>query len=412
MRIHRLAGFLGNSPSFLVASTLTALTALAGGASAATLNVNIAGDLVRPGDGCTFREALQAANNNVKNAECSSSTPSGADTISIAAGLRIVLTSQATVEESLTIRSSSTNQLATLVGEPSQYTLYFLGKGTGATLRIEDIALTHDNGTMNGANGLFVDASHKAILNRVVVRNNDIGIEINDGPSGSAMTLLDCTQCAVTANSNEDPNTPGGGIVSHGPNTKIDLKRSAVYNNSSASEGAGITNRGVAVITNSTISGNYAEWLAAGILQAGASLTLASSTVTRNTTGGCQGAAITRYNLNPITYNNAIVYGNQDGCECENIYYDSAFPSAFRSSYSIVSSSCLPAEHAGTRDLIDVNPNLASAASTSYPSLVGYKPNAGPARDHGPTSGGPTVDEFNRSRNTGGGGIDTGALER
>ena len=139
-----------------------------------------------------------------------------------------------------------------------------------------------------------------------------------------SLTLTDCT---VSDNTGTGVNNRGGGVTSHGQLKMID---STVTGNT-ADLGGGVFNQyGVATLTRTTISGNYATIAGAGMLDYGATATLTDCTISGNSfvagsTGGV-GGGIYNGGTSTLTLTGSTISGNSAvaGGGLFNTYYSTA----------------------------------------------------------------------------------------
>jgi CSLREA domain-containing protein len=212
---------------------IAGLLAPASAVYAATITVTTTADEVNTNGACSLREALRAANLNVKVDSCPAGSTSSMDTITLPAGT-FVLTRVGADEE-----ASLTGDLDVLGG------LKIVGAGAARTI-IDGNAADRVLDVKKGA---------RVIVSRVTLQNGRVG----DYPATGVH---------------------GGGIYSDG---NVTLNAVTIRNNSASADGAGIYNNGRLRVVGSTIDDNYAEVSGGGIfISAAATATVIRSTISRN----------------------------------------------------------------------------------------------------------------------------------
>ena len=102
------------------------------------------------------------------------------------------------------------------------------------------------------------------------------------------------------------------------------------------SSGAGVSNRGTLILTNCTVSGNTAGFIAGGVVNGGptGTLTLNNCTVSGNTAHSIGGV----YNNGAMTLNNCTVSGNAASFQAGGIYNQVDYPNNPNSSLTLTNS--------------------------------------------------------------------------
>ena len=254
-------------------------------AQAASITVNSIADTPTPGDTqCTLREAVANANSDSDTTGGDCVAGSGTDAIDFTGsvlGQTITLAgSQITLSSSMTIAASDIG--VTLNGNNSSRVFQIT---VGSTVTLTSLRLTNGNVTGAGA-----------------------GIQ-NLG----TLTVNNSTLDANTAT------TFGGGILSSG---SLTVNNTTIRNNSVASTGGaqagggGISNSGTMLLNNATISGNSVSGTATnrnggGIRNtSGSTATLNNLTIVNNSTGS-NGGGIS--DAGAYTMNNTIIANNTAG---------------------------------------------------------------------------------------------------
>lgn len=267
------------SRKLLCCAVAQALFGLATVANAATITVNSAGD---DGTGCTLRNALSNANNDIANNTCAGG--SGHDiivfdglslpaTITLESGYLILssaLTIQGPGAELLTIDANQQSRIFRIND--------YVNDTVPLDISIEGLTLT---GGSDDSGGGIINAE-RLTLNEIVLTGNTAtgsgeGGGINMPGSFAFLELINSTV------SNNTAANRGGGIIMNG--AIITLQGSSIINNVALENGGGgIMNRnGTLVIVNSTIAGNTAQTYGGGISQFGSATTaLTNSTISGN----------------------------------------------------------------------------------------------------------------------------------
>jgi hypothetical protein len=355
-------------------------------AQANTITVNGTGD-TRANDGvCTIREAIINANNNAATwADCTAGF--GADVIKLPAGtitISIPNTPAYYYPEELNVKGDfDLTSSITIDGNPGGTTI-----SGGALDRIFDINPDPDGDLSSPTPSITVAINNLAITNG---RQNDVGA-IRVQPRAS-VTISNCTVSNNTSTEND-----AGAI--------------------------GVLAGGSLTMRNSTVSGNSSRWLAGAIKNEGA-LTLASCTVTNNSTFGgtpTRGQAIGSYSGTPTILRNTIVAANVAGRPDMEGTFESH-------GYNIIGSI-----NDGTNNIATITPNPGTADQIGVsPAQVHLGPlaaNGGATKTHTlltpsvaidkGSSGGLTTDQRGSARPcddpglsnaSGGDGADVGAVE-
>lgn len=280
MKIRRLAALvLGTALLVLPGATAGALGAFAA-ASSATITVTANADEVAADGNCTLREAVAAANSDTAVDACAAG--SGADTIVIPAGTYVLTGGQLTITADLAVRGAGPR--ATVIDAAGASRVLRTSASSveifGVTVANGRVAFPDDHGGGISSNGTLT-------LRNVTVSGNTAtgggGIESQFG----TLTLENTTVSGNTA-------LGGGGISVLGGTVYV--RNSTLSGNSAVDGGAVVTDfGGTLVIVNSTVSGN-ASGNGAIRNYVGTTVSISSSTVTRDAGRGVVGVAITLRN--------------------------------------------------------------------------------------------------------------------
>jgi len=240
----------------------------------------------RPGDGrcataagaCTLRAAIEETN-----------ALSGADAVTLPSGIYALTLGELVITDSLTL--SGVNQDA-LIGSGRRTVLDAGGRSRVVFVKREETrpvvtlrGLTVRNGNERSSGygaGVVVSKGSVVTLERLIIRDNEARVFGAGISNRGVLTVREST-----VYNNRMPTDGGGGVTNSGGGISNDgllgLYDSTVYNNE-ATRGGGIVNygNGLAVIKNSTISGNKATGRGGGVLNFGGVMTILSSTITRN----------------------------------------------------------------------------------------------------------------------------------
>ncbi|MGH8041776.1 MAG: choice-of-anchor Q domain-containing protein [Rudaea sp.] len=288
------------APLALALATALGVAALPGLALAATYTVTSGGD---SGDGtcdatCTLRDAIAAANANT-----------GADTITFASNLSgdmilldIAGKGNIAITDDLIIQGPGANRLAVSGGDVASSTDGgILNFSAYSTLTLAGITLT--DGNTNGKGGALRTNAHNLTLSDVAIQNSHaqtFGGGVYMGSYGSA-TFTHSTLSGNSAIS-------GGGFSSN--YVTVALVDSTVSGNS-AHAGGGFYARAGLTVSNSTISGNVANYLGGGFELNKFDATLTNSIVANNSANsGAEFFGTTQYGTNNVTANNTLIEGN------------------------------------------------------------------------------------------------------
>lgn len=256
------------------------------------------------GAGCSLREAIKAANDDLAFGGCPSGN--GDDQITVPAGT-YTLAIPGTGEDNDATGDLDVLQNVTITGAGAGVTIIDGGGldrvfdvTSGITASISDLTLRNGVATGDAGGALFSGAT--LTMSNVEVTGNtaDSGALALTGPSS---TLTACTISGNTAA------VAGGGVLIRvGANAVI--LRSTISGNSAPS-GGGILNLDTLVVANSTISGNTATTLDGGGIYNNGTLTLSSVTIASNAApAGDVGGMFNNDSLGTTSMRNSILGDN------------------------------------------------------------------------------------------------------
>ncbi len=347
---------------WLAAMSLIALVAAAP-TPAATIKVTTTADELNGGRGCSLREAIWSANNDLAALAPGCRAGSGADVIEVPSG---------TYE--LTIAGAA-EQLGASGDLDVTAPVTIEHKGTGTAL---------------------VDAKS---IDRV--------FEVN-APAGGAVTIAGL----LIEGGSSAGLTDGGGILNS--SGVLSLVDSTVAENLSSRHGGGVETAaaGVTNIVNSTISGNSADVDGGGVDNSGGTTSLLNATVTANTAdadanGFGQAGGLGNYGRT-TTLRSSIVAGNVDRGgqvpDCINV----AGATLASAGQTLIGSTAGCPYSAGAGDLTGVDPKLGGLADNGGPTPTHALLPGSPALDRG--AGCARADQRGVPRSAGG-ACDIGAYE-
>jgi CSLREA domain-containing protein len=233
------------------------------------------------GNGCTLREAINAAN-----------ADAGAETITFNS---VVFAAPGPYTINLTGALADLSSDMTINGPGAK--VLTVRRNTGGSYRIFTIPSGNNNVTIDGltiSNGNVVGAP------------NDLGGGILNQGTGT----VNVTNSTISGNTALD----GGGIVHSGPGTLNVTNSTISGNTATVAGGIRLETSGPGNITNSTISGNTATGDGGGILVTSTTLTITNSTITNNRADNDNNASGTGGGIfrssGTVTLRNTIVAGN------------------------------------------------------------------------------------------------------
>jgi CSLREA domain-containing protein len=341
-------------------------------AFAGTINVTTTADeFTNPGPetGCSLREAIRSANDDINFGGCTGATP-GHDTINVPAGTYLITRApdgtaggDLDIEEDVTIAGAGA---PTTVIDGNQLD------------RVMDIPFAGFSVTISG----------------VTVRNGQIS-----GVGGGIKNIAALTLQNVVVSANGSTGD-GGGVSSSGAGATLTITNSTISGNHSDLNGGGVANSaGTATLANVTISGNTANRNGGGIWNAGGgTLSLNNVTVARNTAnqdaappaGDGGGIATDGATVN---IGNTIVGGNDDASPSAGAKEPDCFGTLTSGGYNLISDTTdcnITGSNAG--NITDQNAGLEALADNGGPTPTHALKNTSPAVNSGspaaPGSGG------------------------
>lgn len=262
---------------------LALLTAPIPVAYAATLTVNTTADELNTDGDCSLREAIRAANLDLRVDACAAG--SGTDTIKLPAGIYALSLSGQDEDATATGDLDITRNLKVI--------------GAGETNTIID---------GNGLDRVFDNFSDATTtISKVTIQNGNIGFACGAGLHNRGKLTV---QYSTIRNNSS---SCGGGIFNEEPGT-LSLIQSTVKDNTGSITGGGIYNKagggfgaGKLTLTESTVSGNNGGLGGGGIADLG-STTLILSTISGN--HALDGGGIYSSNSGQLVLTNVTISGN------------------------------------------------------------------------------------------------------
>jgi filamentous hemagglutinin family protein len=202
------------------------------------------------------------------------------------------------INKNLTIEGTGASNL-TVNGGSSTFRVFNI---TGSfTVNIDGMTIT--GGTVAGfskGGGIQVGISSTLNLSNSTISGNSA--TYGGGISNAGIAIV--TNSIIT---NNLANTSGGGIYNSGT---ANLTNNTISGNSSSSGGGGISNtNGTAIMDNITISGNSASNSGGGIKNFNSTVTITNSTISGNSTTNL-GGAIANQSSSTLTLTNSTISGN------------------------------------------------------------------------------------------------------
>ncbi len=384
----------------LLPLTQAVILALAtGGAHAASITVNTAGDSGGAGT-CTLRQAIESANTDSAQGNCAAG--GGADTITFAANVTgVALTGgELLINSSVTLSGGG----QTITAAPYSRVMSIVNNAnTVSTVSLSDLTLTGGNygppgaglsiGAASGppprpAHGTSANAPRPAAngpmvsLNRVTVSNNTSNVHAGGiFIEGSTVAI---NQSTISGNSLvASGNYAGGGVyITDGSN--VTITDSTISGNSASGPnkylagGIYAWNSQLTVI-NSTITGNRAygiDYLAGGASVSYGTAGIYNSTISGNTTSTSSnvtagGLLIGAENTTSLAVSNTILSGNTGSQADMGVFNGSNVISEFN-----LMGTALSGSFTGNGNVFSDAPGLGALANNGGPTLT-MKPNTG-----------------------------------
>ncbi len=320
--------------AILFASMSLGLVLTVQAASAATINVNTTKDEYNTsgsGNGCSLREAIQAANTNAAFGGCTAGAVAGTDLIKLGANLnsadktyKITIPPGSSdnsagdfnISSSLTIEGPDDLvpvDLVTISGNGLDRVFDIAGS-QGANLQVKFDHLHITGGTLSQQNGAAINhisPGGTLTIEECVIANNIIDGSGNGAAVANTNGTVNINDSIITLNIAKQGN--GGGIFNTGNTSTVNLDSVSVLGNISKNSGGGIHNAGsgklnvdhstiafnvsrdesggglylggansTATFTNSTVSTNFTSVNGGGMFSSQGTLTLKNVTVTGN----------------------------------------------------------------------------------------------------------------------------------
>ena len=306
------------------------------------------------GNGCTLREAINAAN-----------ADAGAETITFN---------------------------STVFAAPGPYTINLTGalpnlssdmtiNGPGAKV------LTVKRNT-GGNYTVFTIASGNVTLDGLTISNGNAGAGSGGGILNNSTGIVTVSNSAISGNT---AGADGGGILNNLAAGTLNITNSTISGNSAAHGGAlGIVSSATVNITNSTISGNLATLDGGGVYNLNSTTVITASTITNNradndTNGSGTGGGVFR-GSGQVTLRNTIVAGNFNDASPSTTADDIFGPIDAASSLNLIGTG-------GSGGL--VNGTNSNQVGVADPGLNALADNGGPTLTHSLQCTSPAIDKGN-----------------
>ena len=343
-------------------------------------------------DGCSLREAVDAANNTADD----DTITFDADAFGAAQTITLGGTALSLNDNGAISIDGSTTAGVTIDGN-NQSGVFTV---TASNAALKGLTITRGGGA--GSNGNIYYSNGGGISNQgtLTLSNSTItgnssnnygggGIGYNSAGGISNQGTLTVNDSTITGNSSNGYGGLGGGGAGGISNRgTLTINRSTIANNSSAYLGGGIYNQGTLTIGNSTINNNSATY-GAGIFN-NSTLTLNNSTIANNTSSNIGGAI---YSGGQLTIVDSTIAGNSAGSSSGGLYSYSSLAIA----NSIVAGNTAPnannvsIDGSSTFDVSDYPGNVIDVD----PLLGELQDNGGPTFTMLPLEGSPAIDQGN-----------------
>ena len=353
-----------------------------------TLVVTKTGDtadgLCEPTD-CSLREAIGSGDSG--------------DTIQVPAGVyTLSLGTELVIDTNLTITGDGPDQTiiqATAAPETATFRVFDI-KASGDNVAISDVVIRHgypDSGSGHGGAIQHHEGGTLTVTGSVISDNTaNCGGGISNSGGGTV------TVVKTTVNGNTSTSCGGGGLINHqnatgAPRNVMMVSDSTVSGNHSGNPGGGIWNGGTLDVTNSTVSGNTAQFGGAlynfsGSGNQNAVASLSSSTVSGNSGTSSKGGL---WNNKTIELKNTVLAGNTAPSSPDCNSFTSLGHNLIGNN-----SGCSFTPIIG--DLVNVAPLLGSLADNGGPTLTHALLPGSPAIDAGDNAAAPATDQRGEAR--------------
>jgi CSLREA domain-containing protein len=262
------------------------------------IEVNTKVDESNPDGDCSLREAIEAANTNVKVDRCKAGSATKQDTIRFALGKKaktiVLVGSQLpAITDPSGLRINDQKGKITISGD-EQFRVFEVAQGAQLALRNLTVADGSADGSAGGSAGAgLLNLGGTVTVGNTTFTNNSGGSGLGGGiySDGAPLTVTNST---FTNNSAGD----GGGIYSDG--APLEVTNSTFTNNNAGFKGGGESGGGIfhslgtLEVTNSTFTNNGAGSEGGGILIFGAQATVTNSTFSENS--AARGGGLYNYN--------------------------------------------------------------------------------------------------------------------
>lgn len=277
-----------------------------------TPDANPGDDICADADGnCSLRAAIEEANSGQK--VYTIVLPAGTFSIQSQLDIRTGI---------LTLKGAGTDQ--TTITSEGNSLIFYIDLQAGKTITLvtfEDVKVSGGSndsfsGSTNGGGGAFhIREDAGVVMNRVLISDNRARFH---GAAIYNQGRLEINDCIIRENATT---LRDGGAIFNTSGGTLNLRNSAVYNNTAADDnpgssrhGGAIYNAGALTVSNTTFSGNHAPEGQGGAIYhaSGASLTINNATLCENICRGTEsGAAI--FNAGSMTLRNTLVANNYLG---------------------------------------------------------------------------------------------------
>jgi hypothetical protein len=258
----------------------------------------------------------------------------------------------------------------------------------GATVSIQDLTITNGRRFNTGNGGGVINAGVLS-LTRVAVKNSSALSSFTAYGGGiysfGNLTLTDCTIAGNQATSG------GGGVFQQGSSVQLTITGSTISGNTAGQSGGGVYTVSPTSITNSTLSGNTAGDSGGLASFFGTSISISSSTITRNTNTGSFGGTGVSVSGTVVTIMNSIVADNVDNSGKADV--SGAFTSQ---GFNLIGNAGSATGFTHPSDQVGPVAGLAGGASLPLNPMLGpLQDNGGTTKTHALLAGSPAIDKGN-----------------
>jgi CSLREA domain-containing protein len=286
--------------------------------SGATITVNTTADEELNDSFCSLREALWAARFDTAYYGCNAGF--GADIVTLPSGTYTLSKALTYIYTEITINGEDPSTTiieasdCNPVAETCEHDYNVFTVWDSGNLTLNNLTIRHGNGANNGG-GILNYFSGNLIINNCIFTENkgrQGGGVLNHGDS--TLSISDSTFMQNETSANTTGN--GGAIFNQGD---LIISNSTLSSNFAYVFGGGIYNSGSLTLTNSTLSSNAAESNGGGIYNYEGTVTLTNSTLSENrgySSGGIYNRSGATLNLTNVIIANSIL--EEPGNDCAN----------------------------------------------------------------------------------------------